>query len=134
MRLTNRNSFIWKSDSVPNIYNLFKNMPYNSCATTLFNESSISITIFLWDYLNLPFGGWTLWLRDNTNTGYQVYLMLLQADKPIRLVYWYLIKVLYNIRLITSKVVNMIKWLFFTNPDKNISSAIPFYSHMISIF
>ena len=40
--------------------------------------------------------------------------MLLHANQPIRLHYSHLIK-LYNIRLITSKLVNIIKCLFFTN-------------------
>ena len=36
--------------------------------------------------------GWICWRRHNTNPGYQVWPMLLQADQPIRMQYSYQIK------------------------------------------
>jgi len=49
-----------------------ENIPYILIFETKFNDSSVLITIILWDYLKLLLAKVTPWRHQNTNTGYQV--------------------------------------------------------------
>ena len=84
-------------------YKLFQTS--NLIFTTKFNFSSILFTIIPWDYLNLSLANEYVWPRLNTNQGYQVEPMLLQAAQPIRLQYSHQIKLLSYIPILQNNCI-----------------------------